>query len=84
MISSSDFTAVYLCLGIKILDDDDVGINVLRCRADIIIRDNINTCVLFIFYTINISGRIIIDNVCIALFSGVHKLTALYNISNIF
>ena len=28
MISSSDFTAVYLCLGIKILGDDDVGINV--------------------------------------------------------
>ena len=27
---------------------------------------------------------IIIDNFCIELFSGVHKLTALYNISNIF
>ena len=27
---------------------------------------------------------IIIDNFCVALFSSVHKLTALYNISNIF
>ena len=27
---------------------------------------------------------IIIDNFCIALFSGVHKLTALYNIFKIF
>ena len=37
--------------------------------------------IFFFFFSCNL---IVIDDFCIALFCGVHKLTALYNISNIF